>query len=257
MDNKKSYITWSSFVVPIGTLILSIVLSIVQEQVKLGILIFSLIISTLVYLGILWILSKFISKEIIEDNESLKEELIKKIDMKLGLDDKLLMSTEDGVDFEKKRKICDSCERKRCKGRNANNDYKCEEFCEEIWLFTQDLEEDKEGGTYSKIVTDNLNKGIKCIYIVPENVASIVTKANGIIKNNNNSPNLKFHYLDKNFFFLSSELDIAIYNPIIQRGAKRKAFMGIPLEGKEERYQVSVSDDFIDAIVGMIHEQIK
>ena len=41
-----------------------------------------------------------------------------------------------------------------------------------------------------------------------------------------------------------------------QKGAKRKAFMGIPLEGKDERYQVSISGDFIDTIVGMLHQEI-
>jgi len=250
MDKRSMFITIG---VPVITIILSFVASELQNKVGLPVLLICALISIGLCLGVLFILSKIISEEIVSNDNKNSSEIITLLGKKLG-DDKLLMNTRDGVDFERKRIFCTSCLKKRCKNK-AGGKSKCKDYCEEIWLLTQDLEEDKEDGPYTQVVTENLKKGIKYRYIGPKDDA-ITAKSDDIKKNNNNDPNLFFHYLDKNFFFLSPKLDLSIYNPTKTRGAERRAFMGLPLEGKNERYQVPVSDDLITTIVGMVKNQI-
>jgi hypothetical protein len=241
--------------VPLITFILSLVASEMQNKVGLEIIFICAVISIGLCLGVLFILSKVIYEGIISNADKNHNEIITLLDKKLG-NDKLLMNTRDGVDFEKKRVFCTSCSKKGCKNKTVRK-LKCKNYCEEIWLLTQDLEEDKEGGPYAQVVTDNLKKGIKYKYIVPKDDASIKTKSDDIITNNGNNPNLKFYPIDKNFFFLSPKLDLSIYNPIQVKGSERRAFMGIPLEKTGERYQVPVSDDLITTIVGTIKQQIE
>jgi len=256
MANEKKANLLYSLIVPFVTLILSVGISHIQNEVGLLTILLALVISTLLYFGTLYILSKNVTKNIIENNSEEVESVKRLINEKINDDIGHLMSTDDGVYFEKKRKICSSCRKNSCQGKK-NATYKCKEFCDEIWLLTQDLEEDQEGGPYAQVVTDNLKKGIKYVYIVPKDDDSIKAKIDDIKINNNNNPNLKIFFLSKSLFFLSPKLDLSIYNPTKIRGAERRAFMGMPLEGKTERYQVAVSEDLIITIVGMIKSEIE
>ena len=254
MDNedKNKKIQWHTLIVPILTIILGFGYSKIQNDIGFLNILFCCTIAICIWLGSLCVFSNFFSDVIIRKQTQDKEDIIDTLNKRFGKEDKLLMNTNDCVEFERKRKICNSCNKKN---KKKCNDQKCDNYCSEIWLLTPDLSEDKEGGVYAQVVTNNLKKGIKYTYLVPKDDVSIETKITDIKANNSDNPNLSFIYLDKNFF-LSTHLDLAIYNPTAKlKGMKRRAFLGITIEGKNENYvSIPITEDLITTIVGMINK---
>jgi hypothetical protein len=123
----------------------------------------------------------------------------------------------------------------------------------EIWLVTADLGEDKIGGFFQNCVTDNLNKGnVVYHYFVPDRL-DIKAKVEQLKCHNQNSPNLKFTFLNDDFFFLVPKFDFSIYNPLNHStNLERLAFMGVPAKEEEHQYHVKISDDITDVLIGKL-----
>jgi len=129
-----------------------------------------------------------------------------------------------------------------------------------IWLVSHDMKSEVEDGEYSGVVLDNLKKGTKYCYFVPHphNNREIITRIKMIMDKCGNNDNLKFYFLNEDFFFLVPEIDFAIYEPF--NNAKRKGYMGIDIQGLEGRYATLMSSEFIDTLLAqlfMITQQSK
>lgn len=121
----------------------------------------------------------------------------------------------------------------------------------EIWLVSEDLQEDVAGGPFRDVVAEKLKAGVKYVYFVPDSVETrariqIIKAAHGY------TDRISMVFLPDSFFFLVPRLDIVIYNPLSLGGIPREAFMGIPVPDTTDHFHVAVTDDFIDRLVGTL-----
>lgn len=131
-------------------------------------------------------------------------------------------------------------------------EYERESLGPEIWLITADLEEDSMGGPFQEVVGDNLRRGVKYHYFVP-NEPMMKSRVGQLKAIHENHPGLSFTYLNDDFFFLVPRFDFAIYNPYcVPGGTKREAFMGIPVDPKYGRFEAKVNPDLIDVLIGKL-----
>lgn len=120
-----------------------------------------------------------------------------------------------------------------------------------IWLISQDLMTEIEEGVYSGVVQQNLKKGIKYTYFVPKTPIND-HRINLIKKKCGNNKNLRFFYLDDDFFFLVPQIDFAIYEPFKTSENGKKGYMGINIEGLSGRYEVLMNHSFLDAMIAKL-----
>jgi hypothetical protein len=84
---------------------------------------------------------------------------------------------------------------------------------EEIWLISPDLLTEINSGIYAGVIKENLKKGTKYKYFVPETEINKVRVQ--IFRNScGNNKNLEIYYLSDDFFFLVPRVDFAIYEPM-------------------------------------------
>ena len=128
---------------------------------------------------------------------------------------------------------------------------------DEIWLISPDLLTEISNEIYTNIVSDNLKKGTKYKYFVPNtptNKARVKIFTN---KCNNNNNNLEVYYLDDDFFFIVPHVDFAIYEPMKSVSEGKKGYIGLPLEGTNDSFSALMNNDFVDAVIGKLTEKIK
>lgn len=125
----------------------------------------------------------------------------------------------------------------------------------EVWLVSDDLQEDAVGGPFRAVVSANLAAGIKYVYFVPDK-AETRTRIHTIKAAHGSHELLSTVFLPDSFFFLVPRLDIVIYNPLCVDGSPREAFLGIPVPDVSEHFHVKVTDDFIDRLVGTLLEHV-
>lgn len=122
---------------------------------------------------------------------------------------------------------------------------------EEIWLVSHDMLTEIEDGAYSGVVQQNLRRGVKYVYFVPN--MPIVNHRIEILRDRcNNSKNLKFFYLDDDFFFLVPQIDFAIYEPRKTIDEGKRGYMGINIEGLSGRFETLMNHSFLDAMVAKL-----
>lgn len=120
-----------------------------------------------------------------------------------------------------------------------------------IWLVSHDLSTEIEEGAYSGVVSQNLKKGVKYTYFVPK--SQINNHRIKIIKNKcNDNKNLRFFYLDDDFFFLVPQIDFAIYEPYKTVTEGKKGYIGINIEGLSGRYETLMNPSFLDALTAKL-----
>jgi len=121
----------------------------------------------------------------------------------------------------------------------------------EVWLITSDLYEDCIGGPFQECVSNNLKKGVRYHYFVPDTMG-VRSKSKQINAVNKNNKDLHFSFLEDDFFFLVSKFDFGIINPFKKGKIERLGFMGLPVPDEKGRYQVKISDELIDIIIGKL-----
>ena len=126
---------------------------------------------------------------------------------------------------------------------------------EEIWLISPDLLTEINSGIYAGVVRDNLKKGTKYKYFVPNTEINKV-RVEIFKKNCGNNANLQIYYLTDDFFFLVPKVDFAIYEPMKSITDGKKGYMGLPIEGTDECFAVLMNNDFVDAVIGKLAERI-
>jgi len=141
------------------------------------------------------------------------------------------------------------------------SDKKLSEFeiscsCEEIWVVSNDLETEIDGGLYAEVVPSNLKRGIKYKIFVPKNYLTTM-RLEQIKRRNTNLGNIEYYLLTDDFFFLVSKLDFTIYDPYKTSATGRRGYIGIDLPDCEELYAVRIDDPLVDAIASKLLEYIQ
>ena len=141
------------------------------------------------------------------------------------------------------------------------SDRKLSEFertctCEEIWVVSNDLETEVDGGLYAEVVPSNLKRGIKYKMFVPKNQLTSI-RLEKLKRKNGNSENIKYYLLTDDFFFLVSKLDFTIYDPYKTSATGRRGYIGLDLPDCEELYAAKIADPLIDAIASKLLEYIQ
>ena len=126
---------------------------------------------------------------------------------------------------------------------------------EEIWLISPDLLTEINSGIYAGVIKENLKKGTKYKYFVPETEINKVRVQ--IFRNScGNSKNLEVYYLSDDFFFLVPRVDFAIYEPMKSITDGKKGYIGLPIQGTAESFAVLMNNDFVDAVIGKLAERL-
>lgn len=128
--------------------------------------------------------------------------------------------------------------------------------CEEIWVVSNDLETEIDGGLYAEVVPSNLKRGIKYKMFVPKNHLTSI-RLEQLKRRNGNPENIEYYLLTDDFFFLVSKLDFTIYDPYKTSATGRRGYIGLDLPDCEELYAAKIDDTLIDAIASKLLEYIQ
>lgn len=121
----------------------------------------------------------------------------------------------------------------------------------EVWLLTSDLLDDVQGGMFQEVVAQNLKRGIRQVYFVP-NSPEVRARVETVLTYHKRHPNMRFVYVSGDLFLLSPKLDIVIYNPLAVPPAARRGFMGLPAPRSVRHYHAEIDGEFIDRLVGRL-----
>jgi len=122
----------------------------------------------------------------------------------------------------------------------------------EIWLISPDLSEDIIDAPFSRVVRENLTRGIEYHFFIPD-TAVMRSRAEQLRRRHNQSALVHVNFLSDEFFFLVQDFDFVIYNPYaVDAGGPRIAYMGLPLSKADGRWQARVGDNLIDALIGQL-----
>ena len=124
---------------------------------------------------------------------------------------------------------------------------------EEIWVVSNDLTTEIEGGLYSDIVPYNLNRGIKYKIFTPENNMTKM-RIETLKRKYHGNDGISFYFLTDDFFFLVSRLDFTIYDPYKNSKTGRQGYIGLDLPDSEELYAARIN---VDAIASKLLEHIQ
>ncbi len=126
----------------------------------------------------------------------------------------------------------------------------------EIWVISSDLKDDAAGGSFQKIVSANLKRGISYRFFVPD--SSVIKRGiETLVAHNKKAENLKVTFLNEDYFFLVPVFDFVIYNPLKKKGAERTGFMGIETPDGTMLYSARVGDSLIEAMIRKLKKCIK
>lgn len=126
----------------------------------------------------------------------------------------------------------------------------------EIWLISSDLLTEINSGIYAGIVRSNLKKGTKYRYFVPHTPINEI-RVKMFRESCKNNKNLEIYYLTDDFFFLVPDVDFAIYEPLKSVTDGKQGYMGLQIQGMNERYAVLMNNDFVDALASKLEECAK
>lgn len=123
---------------------------------------------------------------------------------------------------------------------------KCDE---QIWILTSDVKLETTPSNISKIMDDNLNKGVFYKYFIPDIIKNSAT----ILQlENKNKKYLNFNLVvvDKRNKFLFEKMDVIIYSP---NNDNRKGFICINFSnGDKEHYYKRLSDEDLLNLIGQL-----
>jgi hypothetical protein len=124
---------------------------------------------------------------------------------------------------------------------------------DQIWLVTCDLSEDIPGEVFFDVVHANLKRGVHYRYFIPQSLQA-EARAKSLTENHKGAGKLDIVVLSDDFFFLTEQLDIAIYDPLNKTGA-RCGYLGLPVPSPE-RIHAELLPEFVDLVIGRLQKQL-
>lgn len=227
---------WILVVVPVLALIINIILSEAQNSVGFLDVIISIVFLTLLMIEITIFSRKFAIRE-------LKKIIFPRLELAIG------------------QQPQETCNYEYLFEESIISDVKLSEFekkcsCEEIWVVSNDLETEIDGGLYAEVVPYNLQRGIKYkVFVTKNNLTTI--RLEQLKRRNGDSENIEYYLLTDDFFFLVSKLDFTIYDPYKTSATGRRGYIGLDLPDCEVLYAAKVEDSLIDAIASKLLEYIQ
>lgn len=227
---------WVFIVVPVLALIVNVILAEAQNSFGITNIIISIIFLIFLFLEILVIYKRLLFKDI-------KKMIFPRFEIAL------------------KEQIQDTYSYDYLFEESIISDKKLSEFesdcsCEEIWVVSNDLETEVDGGLYAEVVPNNLKRGIKYKIFVPKNKLTTI-RLEQLKRRNGSSNNIEYYLLTNDFFFLVSKLDFTIYDPYKTSATGRRGYIGLDLPDCEELYAAKIDDLLTDAIASKLLEYIK
>ena len=233
---KQFSVFWIFIIVPVLALIINIVLAEAQNTFGFLNIIISIVFLVLLMAETIILSRKFTIRE-------LKKIIFPRIELAIG------------------QQPQETCNYDYLFEESIISDIKLSEFeknctCEEIWVVSNDLETEIDGGLYAEIVPHNLKRGIKYKMFVPKNNLTTI-RLEHLKRRNENSENIEYYLLTDDFFFLVSKLDFTIYDPYKTSATGRRGYIGLDLPDCEDLYAAKIDDSLIDAIASKLVEYIQ
>jgi len=227
---------WVFIVVPVLALIVNVILAEAQNSFGITNIIISIIFLIFLFLEILVMYRKLLFKDI-------KKMIFPRFEIALK------EQTQDTYSYDYLFE------------ESIISDKKLSEFesdcsCEEIWVVSNDLETEVDGGLYAEVVPNNLKRGIKYKIFVPKNKLTTI-RLEQLKRRNGSSNNIEYYLLTDDFLFLVSRLDFTIYDPYKTSATGRRGYIGLDLPDCEELYAAKIDDLLTDAIASKLLEYIK
>lgn len=224
-------------IVAVVSFIINLIVSVVQESLSIDCIIVSIVFAIGAILIIISIIYSFYKK-------SSKENIFPRIQLLL----------RDMLTKEKSKK-------KQFGADSITTDKKLAEIeknieCEEIWVISNDLSTEIEGGLYADIVSHNLARGIKYKFfvanspLVPMRIEQLKEKHYKIAAEN--AKNIEYYILKNDFFFIVTGLDFTIYDPYKNAASGRRGYIGFDLPNMEDLEVVRVQDTLVEAIASKL-----
>lgn len=223
-------------VVPILAFIANIVLAEVQNDIGFANVILSLIFLILLFLEIVIVIHKILSN-------NRRKIIYPRIEVAIS------QPVQDASSYEYLFKESIITDRQLSEMERS-----CD--CEEIWVVSNDLATEIDGGMYADIVPSNLERGIKYKMFVPKNNLTSI-RLESLKRKHKNSRNINYYLLTDDFFFLVSKLDFTIYDPYKTSATGRQGYIGLDLPDSDELYAAKIGDDLVDAIASKLLEYIQ
>lgn len=224
-------------IVAVVSFIINLIVSVVQESFGMDCIIVSIVFTIVAILIISPIIYSFYKK-------SSKENIFPRIQLSLGD----LLTKEKS---QKKQFGADSITTDKKLAKIEKNIE-----CEEIWVLSNDLSTEIDGGLYADIVPNNLKRGIKYKIFVPD--GPVVPMRIEQLKRKNeeiageNAKNIEYYMLKDDFFFIVTRLDFTIYDPYKNAASGRRGYIGFDLPNTEDLEVVRVQDTLVEAIASKL-----
>jgi hypothetical protein len=127
--------------------------------------------------------------------------------------------------------------------------------CQEIWVVSNDLSTELDGGLYADVVPANLQRGVSYkIFVAKSNI--VLMRIEQLKRKHNNQDKIKYYILDDDFFFLVARFDFTIYDPYKTAATGRIGYIGFNLSQNDELTAIKVTDSLVDAIASKLLEYI-
>jgi hypothetical protein len=225
--------TWVLTFIPVVVLLLNILVSATQNAFGGITVVVSLLFLAFIFAGNMFVYDKILK-------QLLSEHVLQKFEVNLGrqlaewpsLPENLIMQDSKLAEYEK---IC---------------------RCDEIWVLSNDLKTEVDGGLYAAIVPANLARGIKYKFFVAKTSGTDIRIEQ--LKKRNGYPDLaKYYRVGEDFFFLVAKFDVCIFDPYKTAASGRKGYIGLDISADHHELDVvEISDGLVDAIESKLLEYI-
>jgi hypothetical protein len=121
----------------------------------------------------------------------------------------------------------------------------------EVWIISRSLHEETDKKTFLPIVKNNIKRGVKYTYVVPDSdlIRAKVAKirsAHGV------GESVYFRFISDELFDLVAVQDIAVFGPIGEKGEDMVAYMNLPIGEAGSDYFIALSREFAERLVGRL-----
>ena len=118
---------------------------------------------------------------------------------------------------------------------------------QEIWIVSSDLQEETDTETYLPIVRENLRKGLRYVYFVPDNDLVRARRSHIILSHDMQRRNqIEFCVIPDEYFDLLAAHDIIIFAP------GGPAYMNAPVGPSGLEYFICLHREHVDRLIGRL-----
>lgn len=121
--------------------------------------------------------------------------------------------------------------------------------CHTVFIITASLDEELDDKQYAPIIRNNLKRGVRYTYLVPDD-AVLRVRANNLKAKLNNADGLAFEFIKHPLFRLISLQDVAIY----MTGEGARAYMNLPIREGGTAYFLELGHSQTETMVAHLQE---